>query len=142
MRDIDLMDKMLGVDVNKLLQRIGNEFERKNSEIKHLQEEIKKLKDSDYKDIELANMESKLNEAKQDLYRGFPITEDDENRIEEWKRKHEEEAHGLKTLEDRMRAQGCCGGVYEYRFIPTSIGVVGEIICDKCGAKFTFQEFD
>ena len=142
MRDIDLMDKMLGVDVNKLLQRIGNQFERKNSEIKHLQEEIKKLKDSHYKDIELANMKSKLNEAKQDLYRGFPITEDDENRIEEWKRKHEEEAHGLKTLEDRMRTQGCCGGVYEYRFIPTSIGVVGEIICDKCGAKFTFQEFD
>lgn len=59
--------------------------------------------------------------------------------IREWELKHDAEKHGLKTMEQRLRAGGCCGGRYTYQFVPTSIGTIGEVIC-SCGEKFTFQD--
>lgn len=138
--NIDLFEKMFDVNIDELLQKIKNAFDEKNKKIKVLKNENYELKDSHYRDKELSRLKAELDNAKQDLYRGFPITEDELNKINEWKRKHEEEVHGLKTMEDRLEAQGCISGVYEFRFIPTSIGVVGEVICSRCGEKFTFQE--
>lgn len=138
--NIDLFEKMFDVNIDELLQKIKNAFDEKNKKIKVLKNEIYELKDSNYRDKELSKLKAELDNAREDLYRGFSITEDDINRINEWKRKHEEEAHGLKTMEDRQMAQGCMGGVYEFRFIPTSIGIIGEVICSRCGEKFTFQE--
>lgn len=85
-------------------------------------------------------MEAELKKAKEDLYRGFPISEKEQEKIREWELKHDAEKHGLKTMEQRLRAGGCCGGRYTYQFVPTSIGTVGEVIC-SCGEKFTFQNF-
>lgn len=53
--------------------------------------------------------------------------------------KHEAEAHGIVTDDQRMKLHGCIGGNYSYIFIPTSIGIIGEIQC-SCGEKFTFCE--
>lgn len=107
--------------------------------IKYLEEENKKLKDEHYKDEEIQTMKYQLDKMKKDYRRGFPISEDEERAIEAWKKKHDEEVHGLKTDSLRMKAEGCCGGRYLYRFVPTSIGVSGKIIC-SCGAEFEFQE--
>ena len=85
------------------------------------------------------NYEAELKKAKEDLYRGFPISEKEQEKIREWELKHDAEKHGLKTMEQRLRAGGCCGGRYTYQFVPTSIGTVGEVIC-SCGEKFTFQD--
>lgn len=140
--NIDLLNQMLDVNIDELLQKIKNAFDKKDKEIKVLRKEISELKDSHYKDKELSRLKTELDNAKQDLYRGFPITKYELNKINEWKRKHEEEVHGLKTIEERLKSQGCCGGVYEYRFIPTSIGVIGSIICSRCGNSFEFRELN
>ena len=106
--------------------------------IRYLEEENKKLKDNLYKDEELSSMENELNKMKSEYYRGFPISEDEENKINEWIENHEREVHGIKTYADKLASHGCCGGRYTYEFVPTSIGTIGIVKC-SCGAEFTFQ---
>lgn len=125
--------------VSDLCQGIVDKVDTYEKRIKYLEEENKKLKDDHYKDSEMQRMKTELEKAKDDLHRGFPISKEEEEKIKEWQDKHDAEKHGLKTMEQRLRAGGCCGGRYTYKFIPTSIGVIGEIIC-SCGEKFTFQD--
>ena len=125
--------------VSDLCQGIIDKVDTYEKRIKYLGEENKKLKDEHYKDSEMQRMEAELKKAKEDLYRGFPISEKEQEKIREWELKHDAEKHGLKTMEQRLRAGGCCGGRYTYQFVPTSIGTVGEVIC-SCGEKFTFQD--
>ena len=79
-----------------------------------------------------------LNIMEKQYYRGFPISEAEENKIEAWKTKHDVEDHGYDTFEKRLKAEGVFGGRYSYHFYPTAIGICGEIHC-SCGAKFEFQ---
>lgn len=107
--------------------------------IRRLEKENNELKNHAYKNKEVAEMRDNLNKMKSEYYRGFPISEDEEHKINEWIEKHEREVHGIKTYEDKLASHGCCGGGYTYEFVPTSIGTVGTVRCN-CGAEFTFQE--
>lgn len=127
------------MDVEELCEEIKSEISGRDLRIEYLEEENKKLKDEHYKDSEMQRMEAKLKEAKDDLYRGFPISKEEQEKIREWQLKHDAEKHGLKTIEQRLRAGGCIGGKLTYHFIPTSIGTIGEVEC-SCGEKFTFQD--
>lgn len=126
-------------DVEEMFSEILNNYEEKEETIKYLREENKRIKDEKYKDSELTSMKRELEGVKGDLYRGFPISIKEKKTIEEWRLKHEAEAHGRKTLEQRLSAHGAIGGSYTYVFTPTSIGVVGEVKC-SCGETFTFQD--
>lgn len=126
-------------DVAQALDAIKREIDANNSRIAYLQSQNKKLKEEHYKDTELQKMKEELGRVKADMYRGFPISEEEEKRIKEWQDKHDAEVHGLKTLKERVHAGGCIGGRYTYCFIPTSIGVVGSVKCN-CGAEFIFQD--
>lgn len=125
--------------IPELCQGIIDKADTYEKRIKYLEEENKKLKDEHYKDSEMQKMEAELKKAKEDLYRGFPISEKEQEKIREWELKHDAEKHGLKTLEQRLGAGGCIGGRLTYHFIPTSIGDIGEVEC-SCGEKFTFQD--
>ena len=114
-------------ELKDVLSEIQKEFDSKESKIEYLLKENKKLKHESYKDKELQAMKEEMKLMKEEYYRGFPISEEQEKAISEWKRKHNEEAHGK-----RMRS-------YSYHFYPTSLGTCGEVHC-SCGAKFTFQE--
>ena len=107
--------------------------------IKYLEEENRKLKEEYSKDEEIQKMQERLDKMQKDYWRGFPITEAEEKTIEEWKKKHDEEVHGWTTDRMRMKAEGCSGGRYSYKFVPTSISTIGYIQC-HCGEKFTFQD--
>ena len=126
-------------DVTQTLDAIKREFDSQNARIIYLQNQNKKLKEEHYKDTELQKMKEELERVRADMYRGFPISEEEKRRIKEWQDKHDTEAHGLKTLKERVHAGGCIGGRYTYHFVPTSIGVIGTVECN-CGAKFTFQD--
>lgn len=125
-------------DLEQCLNTIKKMYSRQKFWISNLQKENKELRDEHFKDRKLYEMEQQLNRMQRDYWRGFPITEAEEKKINAWKRKHDEEVHDY-TPEERMKAEGCCGGRYRYLFIPTSIGVYGKIIC-HCGAEFEFQE--
>ena len=122
------------------LMAMQRRYKDAESTIEKLEKENKTLKDEHYKDGELQRLQEELTSLKGDLSRGFPISEKEQEKIREWELKHDAEKHGLKTMEQRLRAGGCCGGRYTYQFVPTGIGVIGEIIC-SCGEKFTFHNF-
>ena len=125
-------------EIDGFLKGIKETLDFKDSRIKYLNEENKRLRSEQYKDEELSKMKDYMEEVKKDMFRGFPISEREEQRIEEWKLKHEIEDHGLDTPEKRLRAQGCCGGAYTYYFVPCSIGTIG-VVKYSCGKEFEFQ---
>lgn len=120
------------------LRAIETRYQRSLDTNERLREEIKKLENEHYENEEIQRLTKKLESMQGDLYRGFGITEEDEERIDAWKKEHEEEKHGLKTLKQKLAAGGAIGGRYSYIFLPTSIGVVGRCKCNACGEEFEF----
>ena len=114
------------------LMALQKRYKDAEAAIEKLEKENKALKDEHYKDGELQRLQEELTSLKGDLSRGFPISEEEQEKIREWQRKHEEEAHGVTNVT-------AIGGKYTYEFIPTSIGTFGSVKC-TCGAKFDFKE--
>ena len=110
------------------LMAMQRRYKDAESTIEKLEKENKTLKDEHYKDGELQRLQEELTSLKGELSRGFPISEEEQEKIREWQKKHEEEAHGTTV----------CGS-YTYEFIPTSIGMFVSIKCTCC-SKFNFQE--
>ena len=127
--------KILPID--KLCLALKDKFMRQEARIEYLEEEIKKLKDENWKDNELQSMKEEYDKMREDYYRGFPISKEEKEKIKEWINKHEKEKHPRSKM-DYPRG-GAIGGCYSYHFVPTSIGTFGTIEC-TCGEKFTFQE--
>jgi hypothetical protein len=135
----DRLGKLVRVpELDEALESIRIRVQHDETRIKVLEDENQKLKDEAFKDTKLKEMQNRLKIMEDNYYRGFPISEDEEKAISEWKNKHDAEVHNLTTPELRMKASGVSGGRYSYHFIPTSIGVSGTVEC-SCGAKFEFQ---
>ena len=125
--------------IDTFVEDIKHELQGKDIRIKYLEKQNQELHDENYKDNELLRMEAELKAVKEDYYRGFPISEEEQKSIREWMDKHDEEVHHARTLGDKLKLGGCCGGRYTYKFTPTSIGTIGTVKC-SCGAEFTFQD--
>ena len=97
-----------------------------------LQEENTQLKDEHYKDAELIRMQADLEVMRNQLKRGFPLSEAEADAIFQWQYNHLEAKH-------KGQSSGTVGGRFTYCFTPTSIGTIGEIQC-SCGAKYIFKE--
>lgn len=118
-------------DVKEDFQRLYDQFRNLEGQIKYLQQENKRLKSKQYKDEELARMKKDYEEMKSDYYRGFPISEKEHNKIQEWIDKQMKKHPGVG---------GAIGGRFRYEFIPTGIGTSGTIIDGFTDDKFNFQE--
>ena len=125
--------------IDTFLEDIKDELNGRDTRLKYLELQNRALYDEHYKDNELQQMLNELNKMKDDYYRGFPISEEEDKNIKEWIDNHERDIHGCYTLEDKINRGGCCGGTYTYEFVPTSIGTIGTVKC-SCGAKYTFQD--
>ena len=125
--------------IDTFVEDIKHELQGKDIRIEYLENQNQKLRDEKYKDNELLRMEAELKTMKENYYRGFPISEEEQKSIREWMDKHDEEVHHARTLGDKLKLGGCCGGRYTYKFTPTSIGTIGTVKCG-CGAEFTFRE--
>ena len=109
-------------------------FSSLNEEIQRVSDENARLKDEHYKDEELQAMKTKMEEAIakkdeiwHDCLRGFPISESEQEQINNWMKKHDTEEH-----KNPKQYHGCSGGDFSYEFYPTAIGTSGVIICDCC----------
>ena len=125
--------------IDTFLEDIKDELNGRDTKLKYLELQNRALYDEHYKDNEMQQMLNELNKMKDDYYRGFPISEEENKNIKEWIDNHERDFHGCYTLKDQINRSGCCGGTYTYEFVPTSIGTIGTVRC-SCGAKFTFQD--
>ena len=118
--------------IDEHLNAIKRNLLSKEETIAYLREELKKTKDEAYASEEMTRMKEELDKTRKDLYRGFPISEDENKHIRDWQCRHEALYH--KKPKGYQKA---IGGGYTYEFYPTSIGVIGTCYCDICHRKAT-----
>lgn len=118
-------------DIKADFQKLYDHYRWVSARIEHLEEENKRLKSDAYKDEELAKMKSEYDRMKEDYFRGFPISEEEHKKINEW-------------IDEQMKKHpgigGAIGGRFTYEFLPTGIGTAGTIIDSFTGDRFNFQE--
>lgn len=111
--------------------RVRQAEEREESAVKAMEE----LREEKWKDNQLQQMKNELEMLRKDYYRGFPISEQGQNNINNWQDNHWITQHNAPNLETRLNLMGAIGGSFKYEFIPTSIGIIGRCICSSCKNK-------
>ena len=118
-RDINLVENKIE-DLKQILLSMVHNNDR-------LQRQFNELYEEKWADTTLQNMKKELEQVKQNMHRGFPITEVEEKKINNWILKHDEEVHC-----NSKHYHGVSGGGYEYTFHPTGLGTIGYCICGIC----------
>ena len=118
-------------DLESVLQEVYDHYRSVVNTNEYLRKENERLKSELYKDEELSKMKSEYEKMKSDYYRGFPISEEEDKKINEWMENQQERVPGIG---------GVSGGRFTYQFTPTGLGTAGTIIDGFTGDKFTFQE--
>ena len=118
--------------IDEHLNAIKRNLLSKEDTIACLRKELKKAKDEAYASEEMTRMKEELDRARESLYRGFPIDEDEDEHIRDRQHRHETLYH-----KNPKGYHGAIGGGYTYKFYPTSIGVIGTCYCDICHREAT-----
>lgn len=118
-------------DIKSVLQEIYDHYRAVVQRNEYLMSENARLKSEAYKDEELSKISESYDKMKSDYYRGFPISEKEENKINEWKK---------NIIEKWPANAGAIGGRFVYRFIPTSIGYAGVVEDTFSKEKLEFHE--
>ena len=113
-----------------MMHQIETYFDILEKRYCNLKEEYNKLLDEKWTDKTLQEMETKLDQAINDKNRGFPISKEEEAKINTWKLKHDTEIHN-----NPKQYHGVSGGGYEYSFHPTGLGTIGYCICSSCKSR-------
>ncbi|MGN0437000.1 MAG: hypothetical protein ACI4F4_00635 [Lachnospiraceae bacterium] len=116
--------------IDELCACLKEKFLKQEKRNEYLQEEINKLKSGIFEKEELARMRREYDAMRDDNQRGFPITKEENDGINNWIMDHEKKHKG---------GHGVSGGKYTYEFTPTGIGTVGLIRC-ICGKSFCFRD--
>lgn len=118
-------------NIKDVLQEIYDHYRVVVNRNDYLMAENARMKSDAYKDEELAKTNAKYEKMADDYYRGFPISEKEEEKINEWK----------KWIVAKYPSNlGAIGGRFVYHFLPTSIGYAGTIEDTFSKEKFTFRE--
>ena len=114
-------------DIKKALQEVYDHYRSVANRNDYLKKELDRVKDEKYRDEELAKMKGEYEEMRDNYYRGFPISKEEREKINEW------------IGQQAKCSVGAIGGRFRYEFIPTSIGTIGTIVDCNTGESFTFQ---
>ena len=107
------------------LQSVAKGLKEKDRQIKELQVENNRLKDEHYKDEELKKLQEKINKLQCDCIRGFPISADEQEKIDKIRKKHKKE---------------CPLCSFKYIFESCSLVEFGYLKCEVCGDEIKFAE--
>lgn len=122
-----MMHSMRSKKFDEAIDVVQMLFETANEEIDNLRSELAALKEEKWRDEELQKMQSELKDARSDMSRGFPITKDELEQINKWKKLHDTAIHNNPD-----GYHGTFGGGYTYEFYPTGIGTFGSCYCNTC----------
>lgn len=120
-------------DIKDVFQELYDHYRVILSRNEYLKKEIENIKSDTYKDEQLTQMKEKYDKMKTEYQLGFPISEDENKKINAWIDKQNKK---------NSNNGGAIGGRFHYEFIPTSIGIIGEITDILTNDKFTFRELD
>lgn len=107
------------------LESVIKGIKEKDKLIDFLQEENKKLKNEHYEDNELKRLQDKIDQLQGDCNRGFPISYNEQEVIDELREKHK---------------KVCPHCSFKYIFEPYSIVEFGYLKCNVCGEEIKFAE--
>lgn len=122
-------------DISTQLDEIRKAFSEAVSDKEIAEKELNEMKSEKWEEEQLKKLKEERDEAVKDKNRGFPISENEKMRIREWEKEHMRVQHGADTTDKVLRKIGPIGGSFEYRFVPTSIGTVGCVVCLPCMRK-------
>lgn len=117
---------------NTALELVKEAIELRDKKIIALNKRIEDLENEKYKDRELKRLNDELCTLREDALRGFLITKDEAKEINDWCGIHN----------SKHPRTGAIGGRFSYVFTPTSIGTIGEIMCNDCKKTFCFRGFN
>ncbi len=86
------------------------------------------------------NKDKENEELQKERCISFDLSPEESKAVREWEEKHIKEVHGIENEEQWMGFCGCIGGAFTYEFIPTFLGVLGQIKCGVCGETYVFWE--
>lgn len=107
------------------LESVIKGIKEKDKLIDFLQEENKKLENEHYKDNELKKLQYKIGQLQGDCNRGFPISYNEQEVIDELREKHK---------------KVCPRCSFKYVFEQFSIVEFGYLKCNVCGEEIKFAE--
>lgn len=115
-------------EIKKIAEQLVERYQYQSKQYDILKQENDKLKNSVWEKEEIASLKKELDTLKKLMSFNFFITEEENEKIQKW------------ISERPIKNTGAIGGKYEYRFFPTSIGVVGKIVDMLDGESFVFRE--
>lgn len=120
-----------------MIDDIRGNVEHLQDENKRKSEKIKEYESKDYENNRIKELieenkllEEKLIEARQ--LNMFSLSKEEISSIAQWQESHNAQKHKDGYF-------GAIGGELTYKFIPTSIGMIGTVTC-VCGEEFTFRD--
>jgi hypothetical protein len=117
--------------IESVFQELYDHYRAIESRNEYLRNENARLKSEAYKDEELAKMKESHDKMSEDYYRGFPISEKEDEKIKRWKD---------KMIETQPGNGGAIGGRFRYEFIPTGVGTIGTVIDTFTSERFCFKD--
>lgn len=119
---------------NIAIDDVTKVYNSQKAKIKNLQEENEYLKTKAYKDEEIKKLTDKIEQLRDEQYKGFFMSQVETEAAMEWQKAHIQDVH------DGHSYAGAVGGLFSYVFTPTGIGICGEIECNRCHERFCFCE--
>lgn len=117
-------------EIKKIAEQLVERYQYQSEQYNILKQENDKLKNLVWEKEEIASLKKELNTLKKLISFNYLITEEENEKIKKW------------ISERPIKNTGAIGGRYEYRFFPTSIGVIGEIVDMVDKESFVFRELN
>lgn len=130
------------VNPDEILDELQRCIKHMKNRIESLESELEKTKDEKFADETIQKLQKENKELKEDYYRGFPISEEEDKKIKDWMDKWMDDHIHYGMMDDRhygIKNMGAIAGGFTYKFTPTSIGTSGKVIAPN-GDEFEFQE--
>lgn len=102
--------------------------------VEKAEHDVEALRAENWKDEQLLAMRRSMQEAVDDMNRGFPITKSELDSIYTWMKQHDTFVHN-----NPHQYHGASGGGFEFVFYPTGIGTAGDCICSSCKSSCISQ---
>lgn len=133
-KKLDLKDDrpvFINKKIESVFQELYDHYRAIESRNEYLRNENARLKSEAYKDEELTKMKESHDRMSEEYYRGFPISEEEDEKIKKWKD---------KMIYIHPGNGGAIGGRFRYEFIPTGVGTIGTVIDTFTGERFNFRD--
>lgn len=132
MKEIDGQVKFVNSDPLEIIEELKSSIEYLQDSYDDARKTIDKMKEETYKDDELAKLKDENQRLKDEMKYGFSISKEEYDAIGRW----------MKDWFDRKRNgdtyMGAIGGGFVYKFHPTSIGIIAEVVAPD-GETYEFR---